>query len=89
MVRKIRSDVKRGARDPEVTLSLVSVAIRASASSDDGGGRRSATEYVEVEGRKWPLPHGLMTWIVIGGVVGLLLLSGIVSAAVESWRSAR
>ncbi len=89
MVRKIRSDVKRGDRDPEVTLSVVSVDISASAFADDDGGRRSATEYVDMEGRKWPLPHGLMTWIVIGGVAGLLLLSGIVSAAVESWRSAR
>ncbi len=56
---------------------------------DDDGGRRSATVYVEVEGQKWPLSRELMTWIVIGGVVGLFVLSGAIFSVIDAWRSAR
>ncbi len=56
---------------------------------DDDGGRRSATEYVEVEGRKWPLSRELMTWIVIGGVVGLFVLYGVIASIIDARRSTR
>ncbi len=57
--------------------------------TDDDGGRRSATEYVEVEGKKWPLSREVMTWIVIGGVVGLLVLWWIIASIINTRRSAR
>ena len=53
---------------------------------DNDGGRSSATHYVDVEGKKWPLTRGLMTGIVMGSLAALWVIYLAVSAIIDSRR---